>query len=83
MTDLCPICYCEEENLFQLDCEHSFCNDCLVKYIETKINDNDNDFICHTKIVIHILDTIIFSLFWIQIVTFIKSILRWRKKMKC
>jgi hypothetical protein len=43
--DICGICY-QSTNMIELDCNHQFCNDCLVEYIKTRLNENDNEFFC-------------------------------------
>ena len=45
---ICPIC-CENLDNYsyiELDCEHKFCNFCIFRYIENKIDDREMNFYC-------------------------------------
>lgn len=41
----CPICYYEKD-LYELECSHEYCEDCLVNYIDDKINDSEYEIKC-------------------------------------
>jgi IBR (half RING finger) domain-containing protein/RING finger family protein len=44
-SETCPICL-EYVDLTTLDCNHNFCPECLVKYIQTELNDDESEILC-------------------------------------
>ncbi|XWV25481.1 hypothetical protein QJ856_gp0278 [Tupanvirus deep ocean] len=46
--DICPICYDNLSNYdtTRLDCQHEFCDECLKKYINEKINERESSILC-------------------------------------
>ncbi len=48
MSDICPICYCDfyDDDRTQLDCNHTFCDECLCRYIKDKIDERETNIYC-------------------------------------
>lgn len=45
MSDPCPICF-DYEELFRLSCSHGFCQQCIFKYVQTKLDDGESNIDC-------------------------------------
>ena len=43
---ICPICFEDGNEMRTLVCKHSFCETCLVQYVESKVEECDRDFHC-------------------------------------
>ncbi len=43
---ICPICYDNTNDMRTLMCEHGFCEECLLKYVESRVMERENSYYC-------------------------------------
>lgn len=51
IIDNCPICF-ENKKIFQLNCNHNFCLECLIQHINNENYENKNCALCRTEMIL-------------------------------